>query len=85
MPNSQDRREPFFLTTEFWIAVVTVIVTLSVPGVFWAGRVEARLGMIEKQNEELRTQIREDLREINRKLDDIMRDRAGLGESSVRR
>ena len=64
-----DEKKDFKLSPDFWVTVITVVVTLGTPTLIWGGMMTARVENLEK----LRIEIREDLREINRKLDEVAR------------
>lgn len=61
---------------EFWGAVISSILVIGIPALVWGGSISSRVDTLTTQQSELRKDIREDLREINRKLDDLKSNQA---------
>lgn len=53
------------LKGDFWGAVLASAIVVGVPALVWGGSISARVESLET----VRKEIREDLKEINRKLD----------------
>jgi hypothetical protein len=65
-------QQRFRLSSEFWIAFVSLCVGLGGPAVLWGGSMNSRMENVEQQQRNARTENREDFREVNRKLDLLM-------------
>jgi hypothetical protein len=61
------------LKSDFWGAVIGSVIVVGIPALVWGGSVTARVESLAKNHDELRKEIREDLRDINRKLDSLVR------------
>lgn len=71
MPPRTDNQQPrsgLRFTPEFWAAVIVAVVTVGTPALIWAGKTDQRVENLERN----RNEMREDLREINRKLDAVL-------------
>lgn len=55
-------------SAEFWVALVAI----GLPGLLWGGSMNSRMENVEAQQRGARVEMREDLREINRKLDALI-------------
>lgn len=61
------------LKGDFWGAIVGSAIVVGLPVLVWGGNITARVETLSAQQADSRREIREDLKEINRKLDDIAR------------
>jgi selenophosphate synthetase-related protein len=59
------------LKGDFWGAIVGSAIVVGLPVLVWGGNITARVENLSAQQADSRREIREDLKEINRKLDDI--------------
>jgi hypothetical protein len=72
MTQEVEDRSKFRLSPEFWVTIFTILVGLGVPAVLWGGRMDSRVERVEENQRAVRIEYREDLREINQKLDKLM-------------
>lgn len=59
------------LKGDFWGAIVGSAIVIGLPALVWGGNITARVESLATQQSDSRREIREDLKEINRKLDEI--------------
>lgn len=86
-PDSQASRQqshlqPKRFTSDLLTSIAIAVVTVGGPTLIWGGKIDTRVENVEKnqgilraEKETLRTELREDLKEINRKLDLLMEKR----------
>lgn len=60
---------------ESWGPTIVAVLALGYPAFVWAGNMTARLEQLEKDAVAKRQELREDLLEINRKLDRLVEQR----------
>lgn len=72
MDTAEEAKRKFWTSGEFWRAIFTLIVVMGVPALLWGGSMNSRMESVEQQQRSARVEIREDFREVNRKLDALM-------------
>lgn len=57
------------LKSDFWGAIAGSVIVVGIPALVWGGSITAKVENLTKQQDTSRQEIRDDLTEINRKLD----------------
>lgn len=65
-------KRTFHVDWALWAPILTTALAMAIPALVWAGDIKARLETLEREAAARRIELREDLREINRKLDALM-------------